>query len=535
MTALAYAPAEVVTDGPRFARFCAENIVHTKGRQFAGKPLILEDFQREFFDELLSVDPDTGRRYYSEAVWGLPRKNGKSTSVAAFGLYMACADGEPGAEVYCAAAARQQARIIFDQDRRFVATSPTLAGEFVPRRNWIDHPATGSVLRVISSDAPKQHGLNPSANVIDELHAHESGDLYAALTSAGGAREQPLTLTITTAGWNKSTVLGEIVDRALARTVLVEERPGLTIVRDRTNGFLLWWHGAPEDADPDDPEVWRIANPAPWITDRYLARERHKPSMRLNDFRQLHLNQWPNVDEDWLPHGAWADCRDASVGLDRGLPVAVGVDIALTHDYAAVVVAQRQSRHDADGIPLPDRTVIRSKFWHNPWEEGHPNHATWELEIAEVREYLRELYSTFKVSAATKPDSRVPAPGPAFTYDPWKFTESAQTLRSEGLNMLEFPQFNRYMVPASSTLYEQIITGRIVHDGDAIMAEHIGNARGLRTDRGWRIRKPKDKNGREIESKHIDGAVAGAMAVHQAQTDPPRALVGPTRPSAVGF
>jgi phage terminase large subunit-like protein len=531
MTALAYAPdPAVLTDGPRFAQFCAEHIAHTKGRQFAGKPLILEAFQREFFDELLSVDPATGHRYYSEAVWGLPRKNGKSTSVAAFGLYMASCDGEPGAEVYCAAAARQQARIIFDQDRRFVITSPTLSEEFVPRRNWIDHPATGSVLRVISSDAPKQHGLNPSANVIDELHAHESGDLYAALTSAGGAREQPLTLTITTAGWNKSTVLGEIVDKALARTVLVEKREGLTIVRDRVNGFLLWWHGAPDDADPDDPAVWRIANPAPWITDRYLARERHKPSMRLNDFRQLHLNQWPNIDEDWLPVGAWTACKSA-VELDPALPVSVGIDIALTHDYAAVVVAQRRTREG-----LPDQTVVRTKFWSNPWEEGHPNHDKWELEIAEVREYLRTLHGTYKVAAATKPDSRVPAPGPAFVYDPWKFTESAQTLRSEGLNMIEFPQFNRYMVPASSTLYEQIVTTRIGHDGDTTLTEHIGNARGLRTDRGWRIRKPKDKNGREIESKHIDGAVAAAMAVHQAQYEPPRPmLIGPKRPSAVGF
>ena len=532
--ALAHAPAPILTDGPRFAAFCERYIRHTKGRQFAGKPLVLEDFQREFFDELLSVD-ERGQRYYTEAVWGLPRKNGKSTSVASFGLFMACADAEPGAEVYAAAAAKQQARIIFDQARRFVDASPELSAEFVTRRNWIDHPESGSVLRVISSDAPKQHGLNPSANVIDELHAHESGDLYAALTSAGGAREQPLTLTITTAGWNKSTVLGEIVDKALARSILVERRDGLTIVRDRVNGFLLWWHGAPDDADPDDPATWRLANPASWITDRYLARERHKPSMRLNDFRQLHLNQWPNVDEDWLPPGAWKACEDVAVSLDPNLPVAVGVDIALTHDYAAVVVAQRQAQRDGDDHPLPDRTVLRSKFWHNPWEEGHPNHATWELEIAEVREYLRELHGEFKVAAATKPDSRVPAPGPAFLYDPWKFTESAQTLRSEGLNMIEFPQFNRYMVPASSTLYEHIVTTRIVHDGDAVLTEHIGNARGLRTDRGWRIRKPKDKNGREIESKHIDGAVSAAMAVHQAQSDPPKPLRSSTARHAVGF
>lgn len=522
MTAVALAPAVEVTDGPRFALFCERVIRHTQGRQFAGKPLTLEPFQREFFDELLAVD-EHGVRYYTEAVWGLPRKNGKSTSCGSFGLYMAGFDGEDGAEVYVAAAAKQQGRIIFDQERKFVdpEISPELGEEFVARRNWIEHPRTGSVIRVISSDAPKQHGLNPSTNVIDELHAHESGDLYAALTTASGAREQPLTLTITTAGWNKATVLGEIVEKALARKDLIERRPGLTIVRDRENGFLFWWHGAPNDADPDDPATWRLANPASWISDAYLRRQRHKPSMRLADFRQLHLNQWVSAEEDWLPPGAWEACH-SPIELDPALPIAAGVDIALTHDYASVIAAQRQG----------DRTVLRPRFWSNPHPEGHPNHAGWELDIAEVREYLRELYAEFPAPAAFKPDTKVPAAGPAFVYDPWKFKESAQILALEGLNMIEFPQWNRYMVPASTTLYELIKTGRIAHPADPTLTEHVHNAVGARTDRGWRIRKPKDKSGHEIESKHIDGAVASAMAVHQAQQPAPAPRV---RRTAGGF
>jgi phage terminase large subunit-like protein len=524
VTALDRAPAAAASDGPRFAAFCETVVRHTQGRQFAGKPLMLEPFQREFFDELFAVDPD-GVRYYTEAVWGLPRKNGKSTSVAAFALYMASADGEAGAEVYAAAAAKDQARIIFNQAKRFVDAdvSPALAAEFVPRRNWIDHPGSGSVIKVLSSDAPKQHGLNPSANAIDELHAHEDGDLYAALTTASGAREQPLTLTITTAGWNKATVLGEIVDKALARKDLIERRPGLTIVRDRENGFLFWWHGAPDDADPDDPETGRLANPASWISDAYLRRQRNKPSMRLSDFRQLHLNQWVSAEEDWLPPGTWLACgpQDGQPALElkAELPIAVGIDVALTHDLASVVAAQRQG----------DRTVLRPRFWANPWPEGHPRHANWELDIGEVREYLRELYGEFPAAAAFKPDSRVPAPGPAFCFDPWKFKESAQMLGLEGLNMVEFPQWNRYMVPASTTLYELIVTARIAHPGDPVLTEHMGNAVGARTDRGWRIRKPKDKAGHEIDAKHIDGAVATAMGVHQAQQPAPAPRVRKAR------
>lgn len=505
---------DLLTYGPDFVQFCSDFVRHTKGR-WAKEPLRLEPFQREFFYELFACDPATGRRYYQEAVWGLPRKNGKTTAVAAFSLYMLIREPEPEPEVYMAAASKDQARIMFRQALRFIdpEVSPPLADEVRARRDYVERPKSGGILRVLSSDAPKQHGLNPSAVVIDELHAHEDPELYAALTTASGARDEPLTLTITTAGWNKATVLGEIYDRAMERTAQLERRPGLTILRDRANGFLFWWHALPDKADPDDPEAWRIANPASWITEDYLRRQRGKPSMRPADMLRLHGNRWTAAEEEWLPSETWEACRDDELELDPELPVAVGVDIALTRDYATAVIAQRQG----------ERTVVRARFWHNPHELGHPEHAAWELEIAEVREYLREVYEGFPAPAAFKPDSKVPAPGPAFAFDPWRFKESAQVLRSEGLNMVEVPQWNKYRVPADTLLYELIREGRIAHDGDEVLAEHIANARGLKTDRGWRIVRPKDHKGRELMDKHIDGAVGLSMAAYQVSTPaPPR-------------
>jgi phage terminase large subunit-like protein len=91
-------------------------------------------------------------------------------------------------------------------------------------------------------------------------------------------------------------------------------------------------------------------------------------------------------------------------------------------------------------------------------------------------------------------------------------------LAGEGLQMLEMPQWDRHMVPACTEFYEMAVSGRLAHDGDPILAEHVANSRGVARDRGWRIRKPKDARGHEIAEKHIDGAIAAAMASwHAAQ------------------
>jgi phage terminase large subunit-like protein len=73
----------------------------------------------------------------------------------------------------------------------------------------LENPRNGGVMRALSADAALQHGLNPSANIIDELHARRDGALYTALTTGTLAREQPFTLWITTAG-ARDSFLGEM-------------------------------------------------------------------------------------------------------------------------------------------------------------------------------------------------------------------------------------------------------------------------------------------------------------------------------------
>lgn len=496
------------TDGPRYREFCRRYIRHTKGA-WAGRPLILEDFQSRFSDELLEVGDD-GLRVYREALLGLPRKNGKSTIVASLGLYLLIADGEEGPEVYAAAAARDQARVIFDQAKAFVNASPGLQDFLRVRQYHIECKRNNGVFRVLSSDARLQHGLNPSAVLIDELHAHRDPELYTALTTGSGARAQPLTTTITTAGFDEEQILGLIYNRAI-ESAEIEREPFLLRARDRQNRFLMWWYGADREADASDPAVWAGSNPAPWITEEYLRVQRYKPSMRLADFKRLHLNMWVPAETEWLPSGAWDACQRGSFspddwfhGLDRRKPLTVGIDIATTEDTTAIVLAQNQ-----DG-----RIVVRSRFWVNPYPYSHSMHTKWKLDPDEVIAFLRDIRRAFP-APAVKIDGRTKA-GPAFCYDPMFFQLEAERLSREGFAMVEVPQTPTRLIPAAATTYEDVASGALEHDGNPTLTQHLANVLPIpRGTHGWWLDKPKGSH------KKIDGARALIMAVHQAHQPAP--------------
>ncbi len=511
------------SDGERVFEFCRQNVRQTKGRWGAqrdasgqlvrlGQPLTFEPWQCAFLDEAFAVDPATGLRIYHEVLLGIPRKNGKSTMAAGISLYLLAGDNESGPEVYNAAGAKDQARVVFQQAREFVEASPTLQDHLLVKRSEIDCPENQGHLRVIASDAKLQHGSNPSGSVIDELWAHRTDDLYTALTSGTAAREQPFTLTLTTAGFDEMSPLGQLYNRALKLEV-EQPTPFLTIARDRASGFLMYWYGVPDskDFDATDPAVVKQANPASWVTEAYLRTEMTKPSMRFVEYRRWHANQWTEAEDAWIEASLWDACADQRdeagqplAPLTSALPVGIGVDMGEVYDSTGRVVAQRQG----------EKVVVRARRWANPYPPGHALRDAWRVNTAEVREDIRELHAQFPVAMAMR-DKRT-MPGPAVAYDPWQFRESAQLLEDDGVHMVEFPQFAARMGPASEQLLELVKAGRIVHDGDPLLRQAITGAIARRTNRGWVIDKPKGSH------RLIDLAVACAMAVSMAMLEPPK-------------
>lgn len=418
----------------------------------------------------------------------MPRKNGKSTLAAGLALYGLVMDGEEGAEVYSCAGDRQQGRIVFDEARQMAIADPLLADLIIPRVRRLEVPATHGIYRVLSADAGLQQGLSPSWVIFDEVHVQPDEDLWQAMTLGSGARRQPLVIGITTAGYDEGSLAYRLYDY------------GRKIERGEIDdpSFFFRWYGAPPRSDHRDPQVWAIANPA---LDSFLKADDLAASVRSTPesaFRRYRLNEWVSAERFWLPTGGWAACKAPDLGLSPKLPLGVGIDIGISHDYAAVVCAQLDT--------AADRVVVRASFWANPYPARHSLHDGWRLDIEEVRDHLRQLRKTYPTPTVQIDDRWVA--GPAFYYDPWSFRESAQLLEDEGLAMIEVPQSDARMVPAAKTLYDLVVTGRLAHDGDPTLAAHLANVVAKpRGENGWRISKPRGS------AKMIDGAVALAMAL----------------------
>lgn len=306
---------------PRAAKvraFFHEILVHTKGR-FARKPFILAEWQwAEIIGPIFGLvrwDPHL-LRYVRRIriVWiELGRKNGKSEILAGIALYLLIGDGEESAEIYGAAKDRPQARKVWDVALRMLELSPTLnellaAGTIKVNKQEkkIVYEPTGSYYEIVTADAAGELGHNPHGIVFDEILAQASGDLWTALKTAMGTREQPLMVAATTAGNDPSA----FVAQEHAYCLKVAEDPDLDPARH------VFIRNTPADADPWDEANWTYANPAlgDFLNIQALrddALEARNNPVKENAFRQFRLNQWVKQHTRWMPMTVW----DASAGM----------------------------------------------------------------------------------------------------------------------------------------------------------------------------------------------------------------------------
>jgi phage terminase large subunit-like protein len=308
-----------------------------------GQPFRLTAWQRRDIIAPIfgTVLPD-GRRQYRTAFIEIGRKNGKSQLAAGIALVMLFLDDEPGAEVLCLASDVDQARVVYGECKRMVEASPEIQDAFKPivYRDSIEYAETGSVLRVLSADEKGIHGRNPSALILDELHTFRTPkqrEFFAGATTAMGTRRNPLSVLITTAGWDRDSLCYELHEYAAAVRAGIRDDPS----------FLSVFYGAPPEADWRDPAVWRQANPALSGPDAFLSLEYLQTECRQAEalparqavFRQLYLNQWTSSDNPAIDLTRW-DANHAHAideATYRGSVAYGALDLAAVSDLTALV------------------------------------------------------------------------------------------------------------------------------------------------------------------------------------------------------
>jgi phage terminase large subunit-like protein len=476
----------------RLIRFFPHYLQHPKG-PLIGTPFKLAAWQQRFLREFYRRDRK-GRRIYRLGVLGVPRGNGKTPLAAGLGLYE-LVNRADAPEVYFAAASKEQAGIGLEFARSFVEQGPL--ADWVTVKSVLSCPSRRATMQVISADGRLQHGRAPAAAIVDELWALETAreqQTYIALDSALHKREDAYLLAITTAGYDKQSLLGRIYEAALDWELEVSEDGCLTIARDEEQGQLLWWYGAPEQADLEDERIWRAVNPAAWIRLRDLRRQLHDPALAELEFRRLHLNQWTSAREAWLPAGTWASLR-CEAKIPAGAEVYLGVDIGIHHDMSAVAWAHKL----ADG-----RILLGCKTWSVDGKNDAAAHelvagGTMRLEL--VEQFIRELGRRYRVRE--------------IAYDPTYFARSAQLLEDDGFTTIEFLPAGNPMLEAYQAFFQGCNEGTVAHDGDPVLAAHVAAAAAKKTERGWKLYKLK-------ASQPFDACVASVLAYTRARRARPR-------------
>lgn len=488
-----------------FAVAFIESLCHTKGT-WAGKPFELMDWQEQIIRDLFGILKPNGYRQFNTAYIEIPKKNGKSELAAAVALLLTCGDGEQRAEVYGAAADRQQASIVFDVAADMVRMCPALNKrvKILASQKRLIYEPTNSFYQVLSAEAYSKHGFNVHGVVFDELHSQPNRKLYDVLTKGSGdARMQPLFFLITTAGTDTHSICYEVHQKAQD---IIDGRK-----IDPT--FYPVIYGADDTEDWTSPKVWKKCNPSLGETigiDKVkTACESAKQNPgEENSFRQLRLNQWVKQAVRWMPMDKWDKCAFAVREDDLiGRVCYGGLDLSSTTDITAFVLVFPPIDEDDKYIILPyfwipeDTLDLRVKRDHVPYDvwERQEYLQTTEGNVVHygyIERFIEQLGKKFNIRE--------------IAFDRWGAVQMVQNLEGMGFTVVPFGQGFKDMSPPTKELMKLTLEQRIVHGGHPVLRWNMDNIF-IRTDPAGNIKADKEKS-----TEKIDGAVATIMALDRA-------------------
>lgn len=475
-----------------------ERLRHYQGR-WAGQRFLLMEWQRRLIAEVFGWMRPDGTRLYHTCYIQTPRKVGKTSMVAAIAAYLAFEDGESAPQIVFAARDREQASHGYSALRYFVEGDPALKERaliYNSRRHILIADNPGGSIQVLSSDAAKQLGANLHAVVADELAFHKTRELWDALRTATGSREQPLVLAITTPGWDRESVAFELHEKTRRISEAQEIDPT----------FLGVIYGAPDDADWASEATWLAANPSLGETvslDYY--REQAASALAIpteqNSFRLLLCGQWVGQQTRLIPMDAWDRCAAPPAPAAKRRAFG-GLDLASTTDLAAFVLVVPNDDGTFDVIPrvfspagnLRER-ALRDRSSYEIWaREGYLTTTPgMVIDYERVRAAVHEAAEEYQLMDVS--------------YDRWNSSHLVSQLEADGITMVQLGQGFASMSAPTKELVKLITEGRLRHGGHPVLRWNA-DCTAASMDPSGNVKPNKARS-----TGRIDGIVALIMAL----------------------
>lgn len=436
--------------------------------------MVLEAFQRAILTDYFG-----GTR---ESVILLPKKNGKTTLLAALALFHLLTTRD--AECVVAAASREQAMILYDAAVGFVRRSGWLSSHLKAQGGYrqIRNLEDAGRIRVLAADVDTADGVRPTLALVDELHRHRSAALYGVFRDGLGPRDGRQ-LTISTAGEHEASPLGQM--RVSARALEDRLHKGAyTRARSPDRAFVLHEWALADTDDVHDMVVVKAANPASWQT-RELLRERHdSPSTLPWQWARFACGLWVSAQSWWLNPEHWR-AAEADDRLEDGDRVTIGFDGARTNDATALIACR-----------ISDALLQPLGVWEAP-NDG----SAWEVPADAVDAAIADAMERYRVVRGY--------------FDPplWQSEVDGWSREYGDRQVMRYATKRSRMIDAVERFRTDLAAGRLRHTGDETLSRHALNAQMREVRGGYWLAKP----GASAADK-IDAAVAAVLA-YEARAD----------------
>ena len=470
-------------------KFCK----HSKG-QWAGKPVVLELWQKAFVQAIFGFVDEKGFRRYREALLIVARKNGKSTLLSCIALYMLIADHEGGAQVCCVASKKDQAKLVFNEAKNMVQQSQFLRKHIKPRKSDLYFSKTFSTFEPLSSDSNTLDGLNMHCGIIDELHALKDRNIYDVSKQSMSSRQQPLLCEISTAGFVRENIFD---DRYEYGTNVIEG----TINDERMLAII---YELDDKKEWTDKSKWQKANPGlGTIKDINTLNDYVEEAKNNPKFLPTVLTKDFNIREtavnSWLSFTDINNTKTYNYEEHKNLYAIGGVDLSSVWDLTCATVIYRYKKEwycrQMYFIPeeVAEEKERQDKVPYKVWrEQGYVRFCQGnKINDTDVTDWFIELREKYNILVYWT------------GYDPWTARLWVEQMKQNGFVMEEVRQGAKTMSNPMKQLACEIRSKNINYNNNPILKWCLTNTQ-TEIDKNDNIRPVKGRN----QKQRIDGAVS---------------------------